>query len=907
MSDRITSNGKVSIVPLGHPGPLATCGGKAFHLGQLLQLGFPVPPGVVVLDSAFQDFLDANGLRAPITAACRNLNVEDPLALTCAAQSIRALLTQAPLPQELLDSLQAVVGEVLPGKTLIVRSSAVGEDSNRAAFAGMLDSILHVKTSAALADALRCCWASYWSERALCYRLSRGLELHGMGVVVQEQVAARLSGVLFTHSPDAAATGADVMVVEYCPGLGDALVSGRINPGRAVISRSRAKWRLDRRPESVGPGEPDSLDEATITLLKDAGQRLETALGGPQDIEWTLDAAGRFFLLQSRPITAFAGAAPRPDTTPGAVCVFSNANVNENYPGPISPLLYSVATLGYYHYFRNLGRAFGFSSRRIEAMEYPLRHVIAVHAGRMYYNLTNIHALLRMAPFGEFLAQSFNQFTGTAATEPGAVGPIPRGLGGSAILQGVEVCRIAVQALWHFLWLPPRLRAFEQTADAFAAANAPAALETRSRSELLAGLRGFLDIRCHRWLNASLADAASMIGYGLLKRFLGQEFPDEDGSTLHNNVLKGLRDLVSAEPVARLWHLSRSIRANAELHQVFAGSTSAEFLQVLRTDDHFGSFRADFEGFLEAWGFRRSGELMLTLPSFQEDPVGLVEVLRAYVMLEGKSPAELLARQQADRLQETERIAAILGKRRLLRFLPGPSKALLLRALLRWTHRAIALRERARLKQALLYQRCRGIALAIGAGLVGEGRLDEREDVFFLTVQELDALLAGGSMFPDQVRELTALRKQALEKMSCLTPPDHFELPLGTYWSGPARPEAARDSAPTADTGVTLRGLGVCGGKAKGPAAVLADLSEFARLARGDILVARQTDPGWGPVFFLIRGLVMERGGMLSHGAILAREYGIPTVVGVADAQRRIRHGQPILVNGDRGVIDLGS
>src|SRR5262249_51862400 len=152
-----------------------------------------------------------------------------------------------------------------------------GEDSDRAAFAGMLDSILHVRT-AALPDALRCCWASYWSERALFYRLSRGIELRGVGVVVPEQLAARLSGGRFRQCPHAAAPGGDVMVVEYGPGLGDALVSGRINPGRAVISRSRTEWRVESRPESVGLDEPDLLDEATVSLLKDAGLRLETTL-----------------------------------------------------------------------------------------------------------------------------------------------------------------------------------------------------------------------------------------------------------------------------------------------------------------------------------------------------------------------------------------------------------------------------------------------------------------------------------------------------------------------------------------------------------------------------------------------------------------------------------------------------
>src|SRR5262249_32798804 len=220
MTDGTTSNGKGMIVPLGRAAPAAVCGGNAFHVGRMLQRGFRVPPGVVVLDPAFQDFLDANRLRATITAACRHLDVRDPLALGRAAQEIRAVITQAPLPGYLLDSLATAVAEQLPGKTLIARSSAVGQGSDRAAFAGMLDSILHVRTAAALPDALRCCWASYWSERALFYRLSRGIGLQGMGVVVQEQVAARLAGVLFTRSPDAAATGGGGVGVGCCGGVG---------------------------------------------------------------------------------------------------------------------------------------------------------------------------------------------------------------------------------------------------------------------------------------------------------------------------------------------------------------------------------------------------------------------------------------------------------------------------------------------------------------------------------------------------------------------------------------------------------------------------------------------------------------------------------------------------------------
>jgi pyruvate,water dikinase len=445
----------------------------------------------------------------------------------------------------------------------------------------------------------------------------------------------------------------------------------------------------------------------------------------------------------------------------GPVCVYSNANVNENYPGPVCPFLASVARLGYYHYFRNLGLAFGLPARRVRAMEGALRQLVAVHAGRLYYNLTNVHAVLREAPFGEFLARSFDDFTGTPGTARRA-GPPP------LLRQVLEAGHVAGRAGWHLLGLSRRLAAFEAAVDRFAAATAPAALAGRSPAALHDALRQFVALRCHGWLGASLADAASMISYGLLKRFLGRQVPGGDQAGLHNTLLKGLRGLVSAEPVARLWDLSRQVIADPALREACAATTGADFVRLLHRDGRFAAFRADFEAFLEDWGFRRSGELMLTLPSFQEDPAALADVLRSYAALDGEAPPELLGRQEAERREVTARVAALLG----------PGRAWLLRALLGRTHRAIALRERARHKQALLYQRCRRLVLTIGARLVAAGTLTGPDEGFFLTVQELDALLAG-RLAPEPARDLVRQRRRELEAVVGCTPPDHFELPAG--------------------------------------------------------------------------------------------------------------------------------
>jgi pyruvate,water dikinase len=276
-------------------------------------------------------------------------------------------------------------------------------------------------------------------------------------------------------------------------------------------------------------------------------------------------------------------------------------------------------------------------------------------------------------------------------------------------------------------------------------------------------------------------------------------------------------------------------------------------------------------------------------------------VLKGYAALDGESPAAAREIQAQEREIETQRVRRSLSARKLLGVLPWPHGGTATGVVLRWTQRAIALRERARLKQSLLYSRCRRVILRIGEELAARGVLGQTEDVFMLTHQELDALLSGGLLLPGACGALVALRRRELERISRLAPPESMALPRGAWFTGCVDDHAV---APADDRDV-LTGTGACGGTVTARATVLADVTESGRLHPGDILVARQTDPGWAPLFFMVRGLVMERGGMLSHAAIIAREYGIPTVVGVRGATTRITSGKTVTIDGDAGSVRL--
>jgi pyruvate,water dikinase len=225
--------------------------------------------------------------------------------------------------------------------------------------------------------------------------------------------------------------------------------------------------------------------------------------------------------------------------------------------------------------------------------------------------------------------------------------------------------------------------------------------------------------------------------------------------------------------------------------------------------------------------------------------------------------------------------------------------------LIGWMQRSVGYRERARLKQALLYSRYRRLALAVGQQFVTHKILITADDIFYLTHGEIESLLAGSSMFPLETAALAKLRRDAHTPLAASAPPDRLFLAPGETWRNSSSDTGDDATSRGEVSNNDLRGQGVCGGSIVGRAVVLSDPNQFEQVSQGDILVTRQTDPGWGPILFLVKGLVMERGGMLSHGAILAREFGIPSVVDVQRATKRIVTGNIIRVDGDRGLVEI--
>jgi rifampicin phosphotransferase len=856
-------------------------GEKAYTLIRLAENGFPVPEFRVVPNAYFEDFISRNGLRQRIYSLLAQSNSQDPQSINGTSSEIQRELVDQPLSSALIHDVKAIV-KTISGQ-LMVRSSAVGEDSSDASFAGQLDSFRTNGDSEAVIAAVRKCWASYWSARCLSYQFAQGKSLKGMGVIIQRYVDPVFAGVAFTQSPS---NGADEMLIEYCRGFGENLVAGKVTPGRIVVNKETRKYKIQSGNHMLG-----AIADwgPSIRKLIEVSLKLETLLVGPQDLEWAIGKEGKLYLLQARPITAGGRQQRR--------IFWSNVNVNENYPNPMTPFLYSIALKSYYYYFRGLARSLGVREKAIRAADPLFSNIIGSHGTRMYYNMTSIHGTIGLLPLGQVFSAYFNDFVGADANEnrkSDRSGRRKHSIADKLIFAG--------KLLFSLLHAPVKVRRFERTADAHLKRfySHGKLIHQKDLPTLHRRFREFLIIRFFKWNDAAIADLSAMLSYGLLGAFLKRIYSAEEARAKQNLLLQGIPDLVSSISSQKTWELVQLIKKNQPLLNLFSsGVDSQEILARIKETSEFQTFRESLDQYINKWGYRCSGELMLTEANYLEKPGKFIELLQGYLSSESAAPQEIIKAKTAEKKQLIESI-----RKYLLRRGPGLTGALaipLLYLLLHWTEKSISFRERVRLKQAMLYGHLRDTLQNLGGVLRERGTINQANEIFFLKYHELLELLSGSEMLSNATGKILQARIAEHRVLSQISLPDSFYLNEGEYLSEKiTAPAILRNN-----TGNTFKGTSACGGIVKGRAKILSSVLEAGKIQPGDILVARQTDPGWALVFPLIAGLVLERGGMLSHGAIVAREFGIPAVVGIKQISSIIQDGMEILVNGENGTIQF--
>lgn len=889
------------VIEFGEIEEKSQVGEKNWNLSSMKSKNYPIPHGFAITQRAFENFLTYNKIEEKITPLLNDIDYKDPSDIKRVSSRIKEIIEKSKIPQPIREDILKLRLELNPGP-IMVRSSALGEDSGDNSFAGQLDSFITEGTDLEIEESLLKCWASFWNERALSYQHHKKVKLKGMGVAIQEMVRPQLAGVLFTRNPNHSSR--EEMILEFCFGHAEELVSGHITPGSLSINRKNKEIKVLSQPEQEKFKIKEIKgDENWISELIEIAFKLEAEYKVPLDIEWAVDENETVKIVQSRPITKLHDLKEETDKSSfnGKLIHWSNVNVSENYPKPITPLLYSIAQQSFFHYFRDLGKSFGVREARLIENNDNFKNIIGTHGARMYYNMTSIHSTIQIMPFGKKLSFYFNNFVGDPRSKTDGLVEKSNESFFDIILQVFEVLLVFLTTLLTFLLIPLKIRSLENEVDRFLKFCNETPGKLNLKSHLTKSYNGFLKIRFLSWKKASLADSLAMFAYGLLGTFLSKNVQNADSKK--NSLLQGIPNLVSSEPPEKIWELAQKIKSSNELSELFK-KDSDEIYQKIQTDQQYISFKTSLDRYLKKWGHRCSGELMLTEANFIEDPAKFIETLKTYLKSDIKSPKEIISQ----KTKERERIILVTINELQgegLEQIFWPIKTIFFKLVLAATSQGIRYRERVRLKQALIYGSLRQTVLKLSHIMINEEILENEDDIFFLTYQEISRYLAGAEMLPQSLGKIAKERKIEHEKLSLLDPPDHFYLPEGVYYeSNEEIILEKREDIKTGDKN-TLIGLPACGGEKKGRVRLLNTALEVNKLTSGDILLTKQTDPGWATVFPLISALVIERGGMLSHGAIVAREFGIPAVVGIQNATALIKDETEILVDGNNGLVKL--
>jgi pyruvate,water dikinase len=839
----------------------------------MVAAGLPVPPGFHITTGAYRRYVDENHLGDPILAAAAQAQVNDPATLDHASEQIQSLIAQGTIPGDIAEMIRRWYGELGSDIPVAVRSSATAEDLPGMSFAGQLDTYLNVRGGDEVIHAVRRCWASLWTGRAIGYRQRQGIrpEDVSMAVVVQQLVAAEVAGVLFTANP---VTGArDELMINAAWGLGEAIVSGRVTPDTIVIDKQtgaiasqeiaskdlmtvRSHQGTREEPVPVDKRRRAALEPAQAAELARLGVKIEQLYGQPMDIEWAM-CDGRIFIVQARPVTAL----PEPRAAlewnvPRKGGRYFRTSVAELLPEPLSPLfatlalpLWSEATQQILAQAMGLPRD-SFAVLTIHEYVYYEVALTPWQSARLLFAFTvrgpRMVSLLRTART-RWADEAHPRYANVTSEWTG------HGLAATPALELLAGAHQIVAAAASYYVSVQFVLAVANLSEAIFTSVYNRLIKRRSDPPALTFLLGFdsAPIRAEK----SLYDLA-----------MWARSQDE---------LAGYLARTSGKDIAAAYESPSAPIPGPECWREFSGRL-AEHLS------HFGHAVYDLD-------FARS------VPA--KAPASLLETLRCFVAGQGRNPYQRQAAAAAAREQAAESLLARLRGLRLRLF----------QRVLRWAQRWAPLREDSLADVGLGWPVLRRILREAGRRMVAAGAIADRDDVFWLKWEELEEaarLLDAGQPAQDYRRTI-AERRETWQREHGVTPPVVLPVKGGARFFGldlsrwmPVRTSQA--------AGSTIRGIGASPGRVTGPACVIHGPEEFDRMKPGDILVANITTPAWTPLFAMASGIVTDVGGPLSHSSIVAREYGVPAVLGTGVATHRIRGGQHITVDGDGGVVTLG-
>ena len=757
------------------------------------------------------------------------------------------------------------------GSLVAVRSSSIEEDDAQNSFAGQLDSFLCVPSSDVCARVIDV-WQSAFSERIRSYRESREVKesIPVPGVFVQRMVHADAAGVAFSVDP---INGDEkIAVVAAARGLGESLVSGECQGDT---------WRVGSRRNIVGRDietEQPVLTDRQIHRVAGLVRKVSKVFGVPQDIEWAIQN-NRLYLLQSRDITTTRKA----NDADGAYALWDNSNIVESYGGVTTPLTFSVARGAYQEAYRHFGRVLGVSERIIEQNESAYEQMIGLIRGRVYYNLLSWYRLLMLTPGFRFNRKFMEQMMGVTQGLPDDAVPQPQDDGRFAkIRAALGMLRVSWRLLGKLVRHNSRVTAFHRKLDI---AMRPVALNAMPLDALLAEYAALQSKVIPAWDTPLINDLYCMIFHGLLRHLCERWLPSELAE-IHNDLVCGEAGIISLEPVARMKSMAMLARGDSAFVTALCGKPLPviEFHLLAHK-----TFATEYQAYLARFGDRCLDELKLESQTLTDDPLPL---LRAVGQL-AKSSATSGSSGLLDNLRAAaeEKVSTTFSGKPLRRIIFG--------AVLKLARARVRDRENLRFERTRVYGRVRAIFIEVGRRFVNLQVVENADDIFYLDIAEITAF-ASGTGSSAAVNALVRTRRDEFQTYA-----DGDDPPRRFITCGPPQLASSMQEVvqPERSASALSRSGQACSpGVVRGPVKIVRD-PRTATVVAGDILVAQRTDPGWVTIFPLVSGMIMERGSLLSHSAIVARELGLPAIVGVEDACQWLEDGDWVELNGATGTI----
>lgn len=861
------------VLPLADPrATLAIVGGKGASLAKLSSAGLPVPGGFHVTTAAYNQFVAENNLQSRILAALEPVDASQPAALETASRTIQALFAQAQMPPAIAGAI-AQVYATLPGDdpAVAVRSSATAEDLPDLSFAGQQETFLNIRGITDVLEAVKRCWASLWTARAIGYRAQHDIDQDSvsLAVVVQVLVPAEAAGILFTANP---VTGQrDQAMISAAWGLGEAIVGGLVTPdtltvdkatGRVLTRETADKQVMTVRTDGGTEEQPvpealrlaPVLDDRQAAELVRLGVQIEQLYAMPMDIEWTL-TDGKFAIVQARPITAL----PEPEAPvptewqlPDPKGRYARGSILEFLPDPMTPL------------FATMGR---------DAIDTGTRRLFKTLTGRDLW------------PDGMTVTiNDYAYFKAPGGRETLAV------LGGT-ISPGIRLLREA-ERRWREEGRSPYLQVVERWQSR--------PLGDLTAAEILNGAREIVDaaVKLYTILQSGVLGTA-MVSEIVFTRVYDRLIKRPDDPPALTYLLGFDSTPILAEK--SLYDLAEWCRTRPTLGAYVSNTPARQLTAQLGGNqvppgveaEERREWQSRFRTHLQQYG-HTIYDLDFVKPVPADDPAPLLETIKVYLSGQVGSP---YARQQAIAERREQATQAMLQRLKGLRLK-------LFRKLVTWAQKCAPLREDGIADLGLGYPLLRRMLLELGRRFVQAGVIEQADDIFWLVQAEAEQAAAAldQSQPVERLAERIPQRKAVWRAEKRLTPPTM--LPPSTKWMGidveKFLPAHAGDQ-----TGDTIKGTGTSPGRVTAPARVLHGPEDFGQMKPGEVLVAAITTPAWTPLFAMASAVVTDVGGPLSHGSIVAREYGIPAVLGTGVATGRIRSGQVITVDGSAGIVTL--